>query len=93
MPSSCWSRSTKSKQGEAHTTLSQQEAPHPGEPLCAACQRTRRCKSSKGNLEKWQEAGRWYKVDQFGYEALAEAAVSALLEQSNMLLTDKLKSA
>ena len=40
--------------------------------------------SSKGNQEKWREAGRWYKVDQFGYEALAEAAASTLLEWSNI---------
>ncbi len=29
--------------------------------------------SSKGNQEKWEDSGIWYKVDQFGYEALAEA--------------------
>ena len=40
--------------------------------------------SSKGNQEKWREARRWYKVDQFGYEALAEAVASALLEWSNI---------
>ena len=40
--------------------------------------------SSKGNQEKWRESGRWYKLDQFGYEALAEAAVSALLEASSI---------
>ena len=40
--------------------------------------------SSKGNQEKWREGGRWYKLDQFGYEALAEAAVSALLEASSI---------
>ncbi len=42
--------------------------------------------SSKGNQEKWldTEANRWYKLDQFGYEALAEAMVSAVLEQSNI---------
>ena len=42
--------------------------------------------SSKGNQEKWfdREANRWYKLDQFGYEALAECAVSAFLEQSNI---------
>ena len=27
--------------------------------------------SSKGNQEKWQDGGIWYKLDQFGYEALA----------------------
>lgn len=42
--------------------------------------------SSKGNQEKWydQASGRWYKLDQFGYEALAETAVSTLLERSNL---------
>ena len=40
--------------------------------------------SSKGNQEKWRESGRWYKLDQFGYEALAEAAVSTLLEASSI---------
>ena len=40
--------------------------------------------SSKGNQEKWKDGNRWYKLDQFGYEALAESAVSCFLEQSNM---------
>lgn len=40
--------------------------------------------SSKGNQEKWQDGQRWYKVDQFGYEALAETVVSTFLEQSNI---------
>ena len=42
--------------------------------------------SSKGNQEKWydRESGLWYKLDQFGYEALAETTVSTLLEQSNI---------
>ena len=40
--------------------------------------------SSKGNQEKWQENGRWYKLDQYGYEALSETAISALLEESNI---------
>ena len=42
--------------------------------------------SSKGNQEKWydQESDRWYKLDQFGYEALTERAVSTLLERSNI---------
>lgn len=42
--------------------------------------------SSKGNQEKWydKEADRWYKLDQFGYEALAETVISTLLEQSNL---------
>lgn len=42
--------------------------------------------SSKGNQEKWydQVSNCWYKLDQFGYEALAEAAVSVLLERSNL---------
>ena len=32
--------------------------------------------SSKGNQEKWVEGNRWYKLDQFGYESLAETLVS-----------------
>ncbi len=40
--------------------------------------------SSKGNQEKWLEDGRWYKLDQFGYEGLAETVVSTLLEQSSI---------
>ena len=33
--------------------------------------------SSKGNQEKWYDADtdRWYKLDQFGYEALSECAL------------------
>ena len=40
--------------------------------------------SSKGNQEKWREGGRWYKLDQFGYEGLAETVISRLLEHSNI---------
>lgn len=40
--------------------------------------------SSKGNQEKWYEGGLWYKLDQFGYEALAETLISSLLERSNI---------
>ena len=42
--------------------------------------------SSKGNQEKWydQVSDRWYKLDQFGYEALAETVISTLLAQSNI---------
>lgn len=42
--------------------------------------------SSKGNQEKWfdKETNKWYKLDQFGYEALAETIVSKLLEKSNI---------
>ena len=42
--------------------------------------------SSKGNQEKWYEPEQdaWYKLDQFGYEALAETTVSKLLERSNI---------
>lgn len=40
--------------------------------------------SSKGNQEKWLDNGRWYKLDQFGYEALAEVFSSMLLEYSNV---------
>ena len=34
--------------------------------------------SSKGNQEKWREKGRWYKLDLFGYEGLAETVISTL---------------
>ena len=40
--------------------------------------------SSKGNQEKWLEHGRWYKLDQFGYEALAETFTSLLLARSRI---------
>jgi len=42
--------------------------------------------SSKGNQEKWYDdvAGNWYKLDQFGYEALSETLMSVLLEKSNI---------
>jgi len=42
--------------------------------------------SSKGNQEKWYDSAMdcWYKLDQFGYEALAETLVSFLLEKSNI---------
>ena len=42
--------------------------------------------SSKGNQEKWydKETDRWYKLDQFGYEALSETLISRLLEKSNI---------
>ena len=40
--------------------------------------------SSKGNQEKWLDSDKWYKIDQFGYEALAETLISRLLEFSNI---------
>jgi len=40
--------------------------------------------SSKGNQEKWFDNGKWYKLDQFGYEALSESLVCVLLEKSNI---------
>ena len=40
--------------------------------------------SSKGNQEKWRESGRWYKLDLFGYEGLAETVASRLLEHTNL---------
>ena len=40
--------------------------------------------SSKGNQEKWLESGRWYKLDLFGYEGLAETVISTLLRQTNV---------
>lgn len=43
--------------------------------------------SSKGNQEKWYDeaSDRWYKLDQFGYEALAETLIYRLLEKSNIM--------
>lgn len=41
--------------------------------------------SSKGNQEKWQEDGRWFKLDMFGYEGLAETVTSALLSRTNII--------
>lgn len=42
--------------------------------------------SSKGNQEKWLDpvTNCWYKLDQFGYEALTETLISALLDRSNI---------
>jgi hypothetical protein len=42
--------------------------------------------SSKGNQEKWfdEDTKQWYKLDQFGYEALSETLISILLEKSNI---------
>ena len=42
--------------------------------------------SSKGNQEKWYDSqtDQWYKLDQFGYEALSETLISGLLELSNI---------
>lgn len=42
--------------------------------------------SSKGNQEKWYEPemNRWFKLDQFGYEALTETTISSFLERSNL---------
>ena len=42
--------------------------------------------SSKGNQEKWfdEKSNRWYKLDLFGYEALAETVVSTLLKKCNV---------
>lgn len=42
--------------------------------------------SSKGNQEKWldRDTNHWYKLDQFGYEALAETLISILLEKANI---------
>ena len=42
--------------------------------------------SSKGNQEKWYDSDTdsWYKLDQFGYEALSETLTSMLLEESNI---------
>ncbi len=42
--------------------------------------------SSKGNQEKWydKDTNKWYKLDQFGYEALSETLISILLRKSNI---------
>ena len=40
--------------------------------------------TSKGDQPKWQLAGKWYKADHMGYEALAEVVTSQLLKQSNV---------
>ena len=40
--------------------------------------------SSKGNQEKWLADGRWYKLDLFGYEGLAETVTSTLLQKTNI---------
>lgn len=40
--------------------------------------------TSKGNQLKWEVDGYWYKADAFGYESLAEAAVSHFLAYSNL---------
>ena len=40
--------------------------------------------SSKGNQEKWLDHGRWYKLDQFGYEALTETFTSIILERGSI---------
>ncbi len=45
--------------------------------------------SSKGNQEKWfdKDSNKWFKVDQFGYEALSEVLISRLLQKSNIEAT------
>ena len=48
--------------------------------------------SSKGNQEKWLDQGVWYKLDQFGYEALAETLVSMILECSNVEIDTPFRS-
>ncbi len=40
--------------------------------------------SSKGNQEKWFDGEVWYKLDQFGYEALTEVISSSILARSNV---------
>ena len=43
--------------------------------------------SSKGNQIKWRKRnGLWLKADDFGYEGLAEAVASQVLEKSNIQL-------
>ena len=41
-------------------------------------------RTSKGDQIKWFHKGSWYKVDNFGYEGLAETVVSGLLHYSNI---------
>lgn len=36
--------------------------------------------SSKGDQPKWKYRNKWYKVDSFGYESLAEVVISRLLQ-------------
>ena len=40
--------------------------------------------TSKGDQRKWKVDGIWYKADYMGYEGLAEALVSSLLEKSSL---------
>lgn len=40
--------------------------------------------TSKGDQPKWQLAGKWYKADHMGCEALAEVLISRLLKKSNV---------
>ena len=46
--------------------------------------------SSKGNQEKWYDAGTdsWYKLDQFGYEALAETISQVAIEVQDRVSRD-----
>ena len=41
-------------------------------------------KSSKGNQQKWNQKGMWYKADYTGYEGLAEYVISHLLKKSSL---------
>ena len=43
--------------------------------------------SSKGNQPKWKYRNKWYKIDSFGYESLAEVLISRLLESRYNALT------
>ena len=47
--------------------------------------------SSKGNQEKWydKETNKWYKLDQFGYEALAETLISKLFQIVNIFFLQR----
>lgn len=40
--------------------------------------------SSKGNQNKWHINGKWYKMDNMGYEGLAEIITSEMLKKSNI---------
>lgn len=59
-------------------------APLPQIDLTAAAREPARGHTSKGDQPKWQQGGLWYKADHMGCEALAEVAVSRLLQKTNV---------
>lgn len=49
-------------------------------------------RSSKGDQPKWKYRNKWYKMDSFGYESLAEVVISRLLQgKFNSLKYDPVK--